>query len=70
VAVSSALIALALGALSRMQLLSDEALRLTTASQQATASAVRLTRCTTEVSPPTPQPGTAASHPVPPRSCP
>jgi hypothetical protein len=74
VAVIGTLVALALGALSRLQLLGDEALRLTTASQQSTASAVQLTRCTNQVPLSTPQPGTAASpllpRSVPSRSCP
>jgi Tfp pilus assembly protein FimT len=75
VAVIGVLVTLALGALSRLQLLGDEALRLTTASLQATASAVQLTRCTNhQVSLSTPQPGTAASALLPrsgpPRSCP
>ena len=67
VAVIGVLIALALMALSRLQLLGDEAVRLTQASAQATASAVQMARCA-EVLVPTP-PGTAASIPTSPRSC-
>jgi hypothetical protein len=71
VAVTSVLVALALGALSRLQVLGDEAVRLTTASQQSTASAAQLTHCTNHQVPlSTPQPGTAASALVPSRSCP
>ena len=74
VAVIGVLVALALGALSRLQLLGDEAVRLSTASLQSSASAVQQARCGSPVSSPTPQPGTAASpllpRSVPPRSCP
>jgi Tfp pilus assembly protein FimT len=81
VAVIGVLVALALGALSRLQLLGDEAQRLTRTSLQATASAVQAAMQTTpqttpqtapcaDLSSPTPQPGTAASTPIPPRSCP
>ena len=68
VAVTGVLIALALGALSRLQLLGDEARRLTLAAEQAAASAVLTARCA-QVSPPT-RPGTAAAFPTPARSCP
>jgi hypothetical protein len=68
VAAIGVLIALALAALSRLQLLGNEAVRLTQASAQATASAVQMARCA-EVLVPTPQ-GTAASIPTTPRSCP
>ena len=77
VAVAGVLIALALTALSNMQVLGDEAVRVTQASLQATASAAQQAQCalTPEApapteSPTTPQPGTAASIPIRPRSCP
>ncbi len=81
VAAASVLIALALSALSRVQVLGDEAVRVTQASQQAAASAAWQAQCaltpdapaiapTSTEFPTTPQPGTAASSPIHPRSCP
>ena len=88
VAVAGVLIALALGALSNMQVLGDEAVRVTQASQQAAEAASRQAQCALTPNAPdapasaagcapcptesltTPQPGTAASTPIRPRSCP
>ena len=86
VAVAGVLIALALTALSNMQVLGDEAVRVTQASLQATASAAQQAQCALTPDAPastascapscptesltTPQPGTAASTPIRPRSCP
>ena len=77
VAVAGVLIALALTALSNVQVLGDAAVRVTQASQQAAASAAWQAQCAMTPDAPaptelftTPQPGTAASSPIRPRSCP
>ena len=86
VAVAAVLLALALGSVSRLKLLGDEARRVSIASQQAAASATRLLQCElprgassappgcppcAPVSPVMPPPsGTAASTPSLSHSCP
>jgi hypothetical protein len=77
VAVAGVLITLALTALSNMQVLGDAAVRVTQASQQSAAAAARQAQCALTPGAPaptesltTPQPGTAASTPIRPRSCP
>lgn len=66
------LITLALAALSRLQLLGDEASRVSLAAEHSAASAAQTALQAAPCAPvpaPTQQPGTAASPPVSPRSC-
>ena len=69
VAVTGVLITLALGALTRLQELGNEARRVTDSSQRAAASAVMQVHCL-DFPPATPKPGTAPSPDHLARSCP
>ena len=85
VAVTGVLITLALGALTRLQELGNEARRVSDSSQHAAASAAMQARCQMQANsqapatdcppcpdfpPATPKPGTAPSQALPARSCP